>query len=162
MMGALDVPTTGGVRINFQELSEMNPKELTQFRSQTVGFVFQKFNLIPNLSALENVSIAMESTKMNRQERRSRACRTSQRGWTWQADEPSPDNFQVVNSSEFPLPEHWRITRRSSMQTNPQGRSTQRRVGQSSNCLTESEETSPRPSLLSHTIIQLQSIVIEL
>ena len=72
MMGALDVPTTGGVRINFQELSEMNPKELTQFRSQTVGFVFQKFNLIPNLSALENVSIAMESTKMNRQERRSR------------------------------------------------------------------------------------------
>ena len=41
MMGALDVPTTGGVRINFQELSEMNPKELTQFRSQTVGFVFQ-------------------------------------------------------------------------------------------------------------------------
>ena len=73
MMGALDVPTSGGVRINFHELSKMNAKELTQFRSQTVGFVFQKFNLIPNLSALENVSIAMESTKMNRQERRSRA-----------------------------------------------------------------------------------------
>jgi len=73
MMGALDVPTSGGARINFQELSEMTTKELTQFRSQTVGFVFQKFNLIPNLSALENVSIAMESTKMNRQERRSRA-----------------------------------------------------------------------------------------
>ena len=73
MMGALDVPTSGGVRINFHELSNMNAKELTQFRSQTVGFVFQKFNLIPNLSALENVSIAMESTKMNRQDRRSRA-----------------------------------------------------------------------------------------
>ena len=73
MMGALDVPTSGGVRINFHELSKMNAKELTQFRSQTVGFVFQKFNLIPNLSALENVSIAMESTKMNRQDRRSRA-----------------------------------------------------------------------------------------
>ena len=73
MMGALDVPTSGGVRINFHELSKMNAEELTQFRSQTVGFVFQKFNLIPNLSALENVSIAMESTKMNRQDRRSRA-----------------------------------------------------------------------------------------
>jgi len=73
MMGALDIPTTGGVRINFQELSEMNSKELTQFRSQTVGFVFQKFNLIPNLTAFENVSIAMESTNMNRQERRVRA-----------------------------------------------------------------------------------------
>ena len=73
MMGALDVPTSGGVRINFHELSKMNAKELTQFRSQTVGFVFQKFNLIPNLSALENVSIAMESTKMNRQDRKSRA-----------------------------------------------------------------------------------------
>ena len=116
MMGALDVPTTGGVRINFQELSEMNPKELTQFRSQTVGFVFQKFNLIPNLSALENVSIAMESTKMNRQERRSRAAELLKEVG-WQANEPSSDN-KVVNSSEFPLPEHWRITRRSSMQTN--------------------------------------------
>ena len=73
MMGALDVPTSGGVRINFHELSKMNARKLTQFRSQTVGFVFQKFNLIPNLSALENVSIAMESTKMNRQDRRSRA-----------------------------------------------------------------------------------------
>ena len=73
MMGALDVPTSGGVRINFHELSKMNATELTRFRSQTVGFVFQKFNLIPNLSALENVSIAMESTKMNRQGRRSRA-----------------------------------------------------------------------------------------
>ena len=73
MMGALDIPTTGGVRINFQELSEMNSKELTQFRSQTVGFVFQKFNLIPNLTAFKNVSIAMESTDMNRQERRVRA-----------------------------------------------------------------------------------------
>ena len=162
MMGALDVPTTGGVRINFQELSEMNPKELTQFRSQTVGFVFQKFNLIPNLSALENVSIAMESTKMNRQERRSRAAELLKEVGLGKRMSHLPDNFQVVNSSEFPLPEHWRITRRSSMQTNPQGRSTQRRVGQSSNCLTESEETSTRPSLLSHTIIQLQSIVIEL
>jgi len=73
MMGALDIPTSGAVRINFQELSEMNSKQLTEFRSHTVGFVFQKFNLIPNLTALENVSIAMESTKMNRQERRSRA-----------------------------------------------------------------------------------------
>ena len=73
MMGALDIPTSGAVRINFQELSEMNSKQLTEFRSQTVGFVFQKFNLIPNLTALENVSIAMESTKMNRQERRTRA-----------------------------------------------------------------------------------------
>ena len=128
MMGALDVPTTGGVRINFQELSEMNPKELTQFRSQTVGFVFQKFNLIPNLSALENVSIAMESTKMNRQERRSRAAELLKEVGLGKRMSHLPDNFQVVNSSEFPLPEHWRITRRSSMQTNPQGRSTQRRV----------------------------------
>ena len=62
MMGALDVPSEGEVRVNFEELSKMSAKELTIFRSQTVGFVFQKFNLIPNLSALENVSIAMEST----------------------------------------------------------------------------------------------------
>ena len=73
MMGALDVPSEGEVRVNFEELSKMSAKELTIFRSQTVGFVFQKFNLIPNLSALENVSIAMESTNLGRQERRIRA-----------------------------------------------------------------------------------------
>ena len=59
MMGALDVPSEGEVRVNFEELSKMSAKELTIFRSQTVGFVFKKFNLIPNLTALENVSIAM-------------------------------------------------------------------------------------------------------
>ena len=73
MMGALDVPSEGEVRVNFEELSKMSAKELTIFRSQTVGFVFQKFNLIPNLTALENVSIAMESTNLGRQERRIRA-----------------------------------------------------------------------------------------
>ena len=40
-MGALDIPTSGAVRINFQELSKMNSKQLTEFRSQTVGFVFR-------------------------------------------------------------------------------------------------------------------------
>ena len=145
MMGALDVPTTGGVRINFQELSEMNPKELTQFRSQTVGFVFQKFNLIPNLSALENVSIAMESTKMNRQERRLRAAELlkevglGKRMSHLQPGQLSGGEQQRVSIARA-LANHPKII----MQTNPQGRWTQRRVGQSSNCLTESEETSIR------------------
>ena len=121
MMGALDVPTTGGVRINFQELSEMNPKELTQF-NQTVGFVFQKFNLIPNLSALENVSIAMESTKMNRQERRLRAAELLKEVGLGKRMSHLPGQLSGGEQQRVSILEHWRITRRSSMQTNPQGR----------------------------------------
>ena len=130
------------MRINFHELSKMNAKELTQFRSQTVGFVFQKFNLIPNLSALENVSIAMESTKMNRQDRRSRAAELLKEvGLDKRMSHLLLDNFRAVNSSEFPLPERWPITLRLSMQTNRQDHSIRRRVRQSFNCLIKLEKT---------------------
>ena len=63
MMGALDIPTSGAVRINFQELSKMNSKQLTEFRSQTGRICIPKSNLIPNLTALENVSLRCNPQK---------------------------------------------------------------------------------------------------
>ena len=105
------------MRINFQELSEMNPKELAQFRSQTVGFVFQKFNLIPNLSALENVSIAMESTKMNRQDRRSRAAELLKEVGLDKRMSHLPGQLSGGEQQRVSIAE-LAITRRLSMQTN--------------------------------------------
>ena len=58
MIGALDRPTSGRVLINGQDISEQH--DLDRFRARTVGFVFQMHNLIPTLTALENVAVPMQ------------------------------------------------------------------------------------------------------
>jgi putative ABC transport system ATP-binding protein len=73
MMGALDTPTSGSVMVNGKDLSELSEESLTRYRAKTVGFVFQSFNLIPNLSALENVELAMEALNVPKSERRIKA-----------------------------------------------------------------------------------------
>ena len=60
ILGGLDVPTTGQVQYLDHALTTASEDELTQFRRQHVGFVFQFYNLIPSLTALENVSLVTE------------------------------------------------------------------------------------------------------
>jgi len=60
LMGALDKPTAGNVVVLGMSLGELSGKELTEYRRKKVGFVFQTYNLIPNLSALDNVILPME------------------------------------------------------------------------------------------------------
>ncbi len=59
IMGALDTPTSGRVRIAGREISRLSDRELARIRSRYVGFVFQEFNLIETLTALENVMFPM-------------------------------------------------------------------------------------------------------
>lgn len=60
ILGGLDVPTSGHVRYVDHELTEYDDAQLTRFRRQHVGFVFQFYNLIPSLTARENVSLVTE------------------------------------------------------------------------------------------------------
>ena len=60
ILGGLDVPTSGRVRYRDQDLTASLERELTQYRRLHVGFVFQFYNLIPSLTALENVKTARE------------------------------------------------------------------------------------------------------
>ncbi len=60
ILGGLDVPTSGTVLYEAQNLTHASERELTQFRRLHVGFVFQFYNLIPSLTALENVTIVTE------------------------------------------------------------------------------------------------------
>jgi putative ABC transport system ATP-binding protein len=60
MIGGLDTPTEGKVNIDGEDISTFSENELIRFRMMHIGFVFQSFNLIPVLSALENVSLIME------------------------------------------------------------------------------------------------------
>lgn len=73
LIGAMDRATSGEVVVAGQLLNSLPEPGLTAFRRNAVGFVFQSFNLIPNLSALENVMLPMEFAGVERDERRRRA-----------------------------------------------------------------------------------------
>lgn len=63
ILGGMDTATSGQVFVGDQELTRMSDKRLTAYRGEKVGFVFQFYNLIPNLNALENVEFAAEVCK---------------------------------------------------------------------------------------------------
>ncbi|UCG68949.1 MAG: ABC transporter ATP-binding protein [Thermoplasmata archaeon] len=59
-IGGIDSPTEGSIRVNGNQISDMNQRQLTRYRQDKIGFVFQFFNLIPNLTARENVEFVLE------------------------------------------------------------------------------------------------------
>ena len=60
ILGGMDFPTSGEVWVKGKDISKFNPNELTIYRRKHIGFVFQFYNLMPNLTALENVEIAAQ------------------------------------------------------------------------------------------------------
>jgi putative ABC transport system ATP-binding protein len=73
MIGGLDRPDSGEIEINGEDLTDMDGAELAHWRSANVGFVFQGFNLIPVLTAIENVELPLLLTSLSRKERREHA-----------------------------------------------------------------------------------------
>lgn len=73
LLGGLEKPTEGKVRICGLKLSKLAEQELVKVRRQIVGFVFQAFNLIPTLTAIENVEVALAPTVADRSKRLKRA-----------------------------------------------------------------------------------------
>jgi putative ABC transport system ATP-binding protein len=74
LLGALDTPTSGEITVDDVDIAQLPAHEQTQYRARKIGFVFQHYNLIPNLSALENVMLALEFGGMKAMhERRERA-----------------------------------------------------------------------------------------
>lgn len=57
ILGTLDLPDSGNIRLNGKDLHDMRPRELSAFRNQNIGFVFQFHHLLPEFSALENVCV---------------------------------------------------------------------------------------------------------
>ncbi len=72
LIGGLDKPTSGEILINGINLSKLKPSRLIDFRMRNIGFVFQAYNLIPVLTAKENVEFIMSLQKWSRQKRDER------------------------------------------------------------------------------------------
>lgn len=73
LLGGLDKPTCGKIFIDNTEITALNNNNLAAFRLQKIGFVFQFFNLLPQLTAIENVQIAMMLTKTQKHEQNQKA-----------------------------------------------------------------------------------------
>jgi len=72
MIGGLDVPTSGSVVVDGSVMSELSSNQLIDFRLRNIGFVFQAYNLIPVLSAKENVEFIMQLQNWNKKEMENR------------------------------------------------------------------------------------------
>lgn len=73
MIGGLDTPTSGEVHINGTNITRLKSRQLIDFRLQNIGFVFQSYNLIPVLTARENVEFIMQLQGVPKKERQRRA-----------------------------------------------------------------------------------------
>jgi putative ABC transport system ATP-binding protein len=73
LLGLLDAPDEGSIELDGTELAHLDARGRTRYRASQVGFVFQSFNLIPNLSARENVKLVLEFSEYPRGERDARA-----------------------------------------------------------------------------------------
>lgn len=73
IMGCLDTPTKGSVLVEGRDISEMNDDELAKIRREKIGFIFQAYNLIPSLTAIENVALPMRFEGRGRGESMKRA-----------------------------------------------------------------------------------------
>jgi putative ABC transport system ATP-binding protein len=75
LIAAMDRPTSGEINVFGQNLKALNDAEIARWRNTHIGFVFQSFNLIPVLTALENVELPLKLTRLNNRQRREHAVR---------------------------------------------------------------------------------------
>jgi putative ABC transport system ATP-binding protein len=70
LIGGLDTPTAGSVRIGGEEISSLSGRKLASWRARHIGFIFQMYNLIPVLTAFQNVQLPLLLTRLSKAERR--------------------------------------------------------------------------------------------
>lgn len=73
ILGCLDVPTNGTYILNGENISTVKEAKLSMIRNKEIGFIFQSFNLVPSLTALENVELPLTYRKISRKERKALA-----------------------------------------------------------------------------------------
>jgi len=72
LIGCLDIPTKGKVYLNGNDISSLNESDLASLRGKTIGFIFQQYNLMPAMSAFENVMLPLEFLEYNDKDAKSK------------------------------------------------------------------------------------------
>jgi putative ABC transport system ATP-binding protein len=99
LIAGLDRPTAGSIVVDGRDLATMSSEELAQYRRNTVGMIFQSFNLVPTMTLAENLELPMRFAEVDRAERAQRATELLARvGLAARADHRSP----AANSSAEP------------------------------------------------------------
>ncbi len=102
ILGCLDRPTSGTYRLHGRDVSTLSAEELAHVRGEEIGFVFQGFQLLPQLTAVENVALPLLLSGVNRRQRLQRA-----RGFA-----TGPASCPADSSSGSPSPGRWYAIRR--------------------------------------------------
>ena len=121
-VAGLDSLTSGQVFIGDTDLTTLDDKALTQVRRDKVGFVFQSFNLIPTLTAIENITLPMDLA--GRKPDKAWLDQSSRQSASATASSTDPASCPAASSSGWPWPAPWPRSRRSSSPTSPPATST--------------------------------------
>jgi putative ABC transport system ATP-binding protein len=73
LIGCLDIPSRGSIHLKSKDISRLSESDLSSLRGKTIGFIFQQYNLIPSMSAFENVMLPLEFLEYNDQKAATRA-----------------------------------------------------------------------------------------
>ena len=109
LLGGLDRPTEGFVEIAGKDISDMKDKELTKLRRFDIGFVFQTFNLLPVLTAFENVELPMVIAGVERNKRERRTLELLELVGLRDRKDHNLKSCLGVNDSGWQLPVHWQM-----------------------------------------------------
>ncbi len=129
ILGGMDTATSGTVTVDGRDVSSANEAQLVEYRRADVGFVFQFYNLVPNLTALENVELAAQICPI-----RSMPSRHFVRSAWASAWATFRHSFPAASSSACPSPARWPRTRSCFCATSPRARSTIKPASRSCSC----------------------------
>ena len=121
MIGGLDHPTAGEVFFNSKALGPFSKKEMARYRRYSVGMIFQNFNLIPTMSAEENVGLALAFGGLRGLQRRKRSSELLDRVGLADRLTHRPSEFRAANNSALPSPARWQTIPRYCWLTNQPG-----------------------------------------
>jgi putative ABC transport system ATP-binding protein len=108
LIGCLDTPSSGSYMLNGKDVSSMNDNELAEVRNKEIGFVFQTFNLLPRISALDNVCHAPRLRRGFPYESRADRKRAADRCRVGGPDAPQTKRIERGDRGNgSPSPEHW-------------------------------------------------------
>ena len=134
ILGALDRPTSGVAEFDGRDLATLRETELAKVRATSVGFIFQTFNLIPTLSAQENVETALAPLGVTGADRRARAAEALAGVGLAERLNTCRRNCPAGSSNGWPSPGPWSSSPRCCWPTSPPATSTKPPATRSSPC----------------------------